>query len=388
MAQPVTAEATLEMRAQLRALIRHAQTEAAREGKPLTILLGEQHGYQTSWFNNILAVDEARKLGINIIGFEASSSDDIHWRKEIPGSLAENADQFSMAALFPSMKETPIEKNRDALSSRNSMELRDANMAKNIAALNAPSISIVGSAHLLGIQSDSALKNHHVLLLNVEDDPLKQYRMISGPRADFSLTSPNVHRLDIAGDARENSAQELIKLAFPLDTKQKIEALDLAGYAISKSKLLEIKNIKTESVELLITRNPSIAANFLLSSAHALQELSHSNPGLKAEAIQAFKQAYTICPEPDTWCKARISVSVLEEPEEIRNALPFSYTGSDNQYEKLLSGVKWALGIEPSTDISGTEHLEKEIEASLRELTTETIIQPGTPTKKSNENHR
>lgn len=371
MTQPVTAEAVREMRAQLRALISHAQQHAQRNGKPLTILLGEIHGDQRSWLNNILAVDEARKLGITSLGLEARSEDNIHWRKAIPGSLAEHASMMSLPALFPSLKPIPIESGINNFQNPDSMESRDANMARNIAAQNTSTISVVGSSHLLGIHSNPALQNHHILMLNVQDDPLKQGIFRNDKASVFSATSPHVHRLDIAGDARENSARELVGLAFPNDTKAKIQALDNAGYATSEEALSKAAARYLVKYINLSESSPKLAAGIRRDLSAMLQEQSHVNPALRQPALEMLREAYALCPKTDFGCRAKIAVDSSQEPENFRAALPFVSQDADNREKTTWQRIKEFTGLSTPqpipndrTTISGIEHLENEIKAA------------------------
>lgn len=366
MAEPVTAKDVTIMRAYLHALIGNAQKEAREKGKPLSIIAGERHGSQRSWLNNVLIVDEAQKLGIHRLGTESIDDEGVKWRQDHPLAMAFYAGMRSVEKLFPGMEHRNLEagSSPDAkdFTSPQAMAARDANMSRNIDASGVPSVNLVGAYHLKGIYQKLQEAGHHVLILDAQDEP---HILTGTDNADetFLKQSPHVHRLNITGDAHENSMQQLVGLAFGKDAEKKMAGLDAAGWRVSTGEL--VKEVFSNSRSIANFANPEFASSRSYAQTKlgaALQELSHQNPHLASSARYAYRQALKSC-GTDSKCRAEVVITHADEPAAFQKST--EEETPDIARESAPKRMPDTESPQPET-ISNMGHLKPQIEEALR----------------------
>lgn len=166
------------------------QNEARRTGKPMVILVGESHGDPTSTLNNLLVIEEARKLGVGNLALEfpetvtkVDGPARMWLSPEADGKLDTNKETLVTmgASLYPDMNVSAIDKARyqilgreKALAPEIKMAMRNDAMASELNQIPSDVVAVVGNLHMDGLNERMA--NKTVVAFNsAQPAPQEQY---------------------------------------------------------------------------------------------------------------------------------------------------------------------------------------------------------------------
>jgi hypothetical protein len=234
----ITAKDVGALRRDVRDMLMVAKATAKNAGKPLHILIGEDHDDNRALLKEIVTIDEARRIGIRTLGVEMPLGGIIHSAPE-GGVAAHFASLETIGNLFPNMKNVPLDTGRPVkeetaegareILAAEAIAYRSAAMARNIAAQPGDTISIVGLDHVPQIVADPAMGQSVTLAFDASNTIDVQDKIVYG-----KPDSGNAVDLPLSGDAREYSYAELVKLGLgPARAKPLLAKMEAAGLANS-----------------------------------------------------------------------------------------------------------------------------------------------------------
>lgn len=204
----VSEQEAAALRITIRERLTAAQRESQQTGRPLHILVGEEHSSYRSFVGNMLITSEAQRLGIRNLNLEMPANQ----LGTLPATAGLETLQL-MPTLFSSMRTQAIDsayntQDRNENFSPSGIQRRDAAMATRIASQTGGSISLVGGLHLQGISQHPALRNGVVVNFNTTQGTLEGLAPHLQARDLFASNPQNALQISPRGDAREMSLHQ------------------------------------------------------------------------------------------------------------------------------------------------------------------------------------
>ena len=228
-----TAEEVQRARLYVRKKLEAAEAESIATGKPLTILIGEQHDYKHSMLLTAIIYDEARKLKHRPVrtvavespppGFDESNTEaqalrkyrkDLEWMNEFAptgmqmvAGMAE--DYFHHTVTHIDIHATDDDK-KD--TSKDGAYKRSVGMAGLLSTITHPTLAVVGRAHLDEMHRygfDRLRKTHTIVDFDTRPD-------VPGSQAPELWLRPGLKngRMRELSDARELTVGKILELGF------------------------------------------------------------------------------------------------------------------------------------------------------------------------------
>jgi hypothetical protein len=224
------------VRKQVHDILEKAHARSEKSGKPLLIMVGENHGSANSALLETIIYQKARSFGVKDLAFELPSrgeksaelkkilNDAIIARPTMSGSLL----VFKQSLYFGDNQHFVDGRAEEALKTKLKtqkdirIESRNETIAANLAKIEQPVLLVTGSLHLAGLNNlMNAHATHEVVIFDVGNDkfhrdPLKEmtkkeaakFKCIDAKNIDLSyncnkLTADNLLRLGLGNQAAD-----------------------------------------------------------------------------------------------------------------------------------------------------------------------------------------
>ncbi len=276
-------------RESIRPRLEAAQQRAAESGKPLLVIIGEDHYARPSYLTGMLVLQEAIARGISDIAIEMETL------PETPRSVIRlNNTSAIIYPLLAQYYNRPIHavdsnysdaapyvfaKNCEPLRSHMVLDHRNEAMAENVAAINRPTLLLVGASHLQALAEHPTLQHYEIIAFDVTE-----------PGFLPPLPSTKFHHVHVAREMRDLSLDQMLQYALgPVEGARFSQWAEQRGYKPSTRDAAQ--NLKQATRQL--AENPEdLSAMRVAGRAH--YEMGHDR-----EAARLFAKLKDLCALPE-----------------------------------------------------------------------------------------
>ncbi len=344
-AQAPTNENIEHIRLFVREKLAAAEAQSIRDGKPLTILVGEAHDSKQSMLLEAIIYDEARKLKqrpVRTVGIEQPYKSEAYlkeagwWDHYAPSGM----HMIDAASRFFDGRQSVqyIDALPQVFGGKRSAQERESrtrshDMASRLLRITAPSLSVVGAAHLDDMVTD--LRNRRTV---VAFDTWQDAR------------SPKTIHLHLTGDARELGIRDILKIGFGREADGKFIAhlnggVEVAGAQIVvEGKIVETTKFLRE-MEAAVKKDPLDYNSRWQYSEGLFRTRRDAQAG--HEAAKAEFVCKVMKPEQQQACEFD-GQSGDQHSEAFRTERVIEYRQLTHEWNRWLDGIKQAYDPEQS----------------------------------------
>ena len=189
-----------------------AKGTAKSAGKPLLVLVGDQHYTKSSGFPEYLILDIIQRLGISNVVLEITPSEAVNVaislesepEPDISGNKA-YLDAWFRQIVGGGSKIIPGELNKEEVakrlgttSSEEAVEARNTGISIALQKLGSSALMVVGSSHLMGLMRDPAIREMYALCVFNTLDP-KDMVFLDSIRGTGEIRKSTQYLLDVGG---------------------------------------------------------------------------------------------------------------------------------------------------------------------------------------------